>query len=410
MIDVLVYDDLEDLGNLWVSNISDASEHMQVASEYRHDFNELLLLIHDRRLGWRESEELIFEISDHPADTASIIVVDYDLLGYSGAADTTGSRLAYLLRCFTRCGVILELNRYGPNSFDLSLGGFTEDFADLHLGDRQTGNPGLWRWPFEGFRPWHWPILSRTVDDFELCVADVLENFEVPILEFLHLTNQIDWIPRRAWEFLGGPYAPEIATVGTFVTTGREARASKDKLPLEQSARVAAARLRALLNGIVLSEQNLLVDAPHLMPRVPSLMNEDVNNMEVWNLLCDPSDPTINRLMDERLKAHEYPKPHWLTRPAWFWQSINNDETIDEVRSPWDFTPPEWVFCEDVSRFVRPEYARAFRADVSPPFINRYVFKRDTPGAQEQLQHLGSGNSQDLELVDYVPEFAFSGR
>ena len=62
--------------------------------------------------------------------TADVVVVDYDLLRFSEIhVDTTGSRLAYLLRCFSKCGFIIVLNEFGTNTFDLSLGSPVEGFS-----------------------------------------------------------------------------------------------------------------------------------------------------------------------------------------------------------------------------------------------------------------------------------------
>ena len=95
-----------------------------------------------RRAEWRADENDTASIESTDVDEADVIVVDYDLLRYSEAADTTGSRLAYLLRCFTKCGLIIVLNEYGSNAFDVSLRNPSLDFADLHLGAVQIGNPG----------------------------------------------------------------------------------------------------------------------------------------------------------------------------------------------------------------------------------------------------------------------------
>ena len=54
-------------------------------------------------------------------------IIDYDLLGSQAEKSPTGSLtgeiIAYLVRCFSRCKLIIGLNQYGSNPFDLTLRG-----------------------------------------------------------------------------------------------------------------------------------------------------------------------------------------------------------------------------------------------------------------------------------------------
>ena len=102
-------------------------------------FEQLLKQLNKRRSDWRELKHHDALPKEH-VDEQDIIVVDYDLIKYSDTG-TTGSRLAYLLRCYTGCGLIVILNEYGRNVFDLSLSTSAEDFADIHIGDAQLGEP-----------------------------------------------------------------------------------------------------------------------------------------------------------------------------------------------------------------------------------------------------------------------------
>ena len=406
-LEVLVYDDSPEVASIVASKIDDAYVKATVHAASKRDFGDLMTLINRRRTAWREdrSEDLYFEVT--AADKADVIVVDYDLLRYSDSADITGSRLSYLLRCFSKCGLIIILNQYGPNTFDMSLGRPAEDFADLHLGDRQIGNPGLWTVPFDGYRPWHWPVIPDARVNFEKCVQDVQKNIEEPVLTFLGLGDFIDWMPRRVREFVVSDGNLEDIRFSSFAINARGGVDSKDKLVPTQTARVVAARVISLLNLVILPDQNVLVDAPHLVSRFPSLICDDSSGIDSWNQLCDPSSISMGELLQDVLNEHRFPMHHWIWKPVWYWPSVNTDERVAEVRDPWSIREIDWVFCEDISRFMPREVTDGFRADVSPPFNKRFVFRRRSSKARKYLSKVGSGGPQDPVDVDYVPQAAF---
>ena len=406
-LEILVYDDQFDLARSWANRIKDAYSDAVVKPANSEDFQQLLTQINSRRKAWREAGDESGTIDLHEADTSDVIVVDYDLLQYSDPVDTTGSRLAYLLRCFSKCGFIIVLNEFGRNVFDLSLGSPPEGFADIHIGDEQIGNPGLWQAPFDGYRPWYWPVIPNARDNFDLCVKDVRDNLETRILDFLDLDRVIDWIPRRAWDFLLGKQKIEEVTFKDFVKSTYGGISAKDSLIPEQMARVAAARIVTLLNSIILPEQSVLVDAPHLVSRIPGLILNQRDEIGMWNKLCNPVTHEIDDLLVEDLREYKFKQSHWLWRPAWYWPEINKDEGIGEVKDFGLVEDVAWVFCENISRFVPVDFVQDFRAIVSPPFIKRYVFSSNSSDADRYVSHNKSGDPQDPSLVEYVPQAMF---
>ena len=212
---VLVYDDRSEIADDLALKIKDACRGADVTTATSKDFQRLLNLLNRRRAAWRKDggNGDTGLIEQHDVDDMDVIVVDYDLIGYSDTGDTTGSRLAYLLRCFSTCGFIVVLNEYGRNTFDASLGSPAEDFADLHIGDVQVGNRGLWSEQFEGYRPWHWPVIPDAYENFKKCVDEVQQNLDQSILEFLGLLDVVDWIPTKARDFLGGTQKLEDVTL-----------------------------------------------------------------------------------------------------------------------------------------------------------------------------------------------------
>ena len=408
-IHVLVCDDQPEITQTWADQISAACENAAVDTlDNGEDFRHLIELLNRRRMAWRRDQSDAGYEKSNPVDKADVIVVDYDLLDYSDTVDTTGSRLAYLLRCFSKCGLVMVLNQYGTNSFDLTLGRPPDSFADIHVGGEQIGNPGLWHSNFDGYRPWHWPIVPDAREGFEECVNDVQNNCDEPILTFLGLHRFVDWVPPRARHFLAGARPIEEVSFRDFVASSHGGVSAKDVVIPNQIARVAAARIATLLNQLILPEQTLLVDAPHLVSRFPSLISTDGEKLEVWNKLCDPSGVAIDDILSACLKAHRFAKPHWLWRPAWYWPEIKKDQNIEEVRDPWATKEVDWVFCENISRFVPEELSDGFRATVSPPFSKRFVVREPSAEVVQYVNRMGDGSALDASKVDYQPLSLFS--
>ncbi len=139
------------------------------------------------------------------------------------------------------------------------------------------------------------------------------------------------------------------------------------------AARIAVARLSKWLERAVLPDQNILVDAPHLISRFPSLMGEPYTD-EHWNAACQLLAPVEDLGIDiEKLRAHQFLAKDWLSRPAWLWPDVASDLDIQEVQDPWALRPDQLVFCEDVSHFRRRRQASEFVAEVAPEFARRYV-------------------------------------
>ena len=405
---ILVYEDVPDIASGWAEKIKIAYAGAEINAPGKEDFLKLIDLANKRRLLWREDPGQTDYIDDHVADEADIVIIDFDLIYFADKTDTTGSSLAYLLRCFSRCGFIIVLNQYDDNVFDLNFEHRGEDFVDLHVDGPQIGNPGLWKVPFLGYRPWYWPIVPQARTNFALCAQEARDNPDTPILEFLGLADKTYWLPQQAMKLLSGTQKPEEVTFEGFAKPGRGGIARRDQLPPEQEARATAARVITILNEIVLPQQNLLVDAPHLVSRFPSLMRSGIDDIKTWNQLCNPLDGEVDSIISEVAKEHKFQKPHWLWRPAWFWPEINRDERIEEVKDPWAFVEQDWVFCENVSRFLPSDIADGFRATVSPPFTKRFVFRKSAETAADQIGSIEPDSPLDPSKVNYEPQAAFS--
>ena len=227
-------------------------------------------------------------------------------------------------------------------------------------------------------------------------------------MDFLELDSVAHWIPQRAREFITREPRLEHVTFRDFVESDRGKIDPRDCLSPEQLARVAAARIRNLLNSLVLPEQSLLIDAPHLVSRFPSLLGDGRHELENWNRLCNPVDLEIDGLLDDSINDQKFKMSHWLCRPVWLWPEVKENRSIEEVNSPWSPREERWVFCENISRFAPVEHTQEFRAIVSPPFMNRFVFMTDSVDAIGEMGQLQDKSPLDFSEVNYVPEANFS--
>ncbi len=317
-------------------------------------------------------------------DQIDILIVDYDLINASHGEWITGEEIAYLARCYSHCKIIVAVNQFGSNPFDLNLTGhFPESFADVNLGDRQVINPGLWSyvWP-AGFRPWYWPLLPKLVDDIDKRVDDVSgDSLNKSIKDVLGFHDEA-WrlLPRETVAWITPRNTPKKSsdqfTVREIVTSSSLGLRHKDQVPDDAVARIAAARIGQWLDHAVLAAQDILVDAPHLVERYSSLLGVKDASVEEFNKYARIASPSELKL-DVRLSRLAFEKSYWLSRPAWYWPEIAQTEWISEVANPWESSAPDAYFCEDISRFVTREQTREFKVRVSSVFDVRRCVNPD---------------------------------
>jgi len=319
---------------------------------------------------------------EHPFDAADILFLDYDLVqltevdNYAGGSES-GERVAYLSRCYSRCGTIVTYNQffYG-RTFDLTLRGHLRSFADLNLSSDSMSNVGLWRDDFEGFRPWSWPLLLDSYTRLQRCADYLAAQPGTPILDLLGLSSGPAYsvFTRELLEFLSaGP--PEKADVNEFVHQSGNGLRIRDRLWEPHAAfRIASARISKWLERAVLPGQNILVDAPHLVDRFPSLVQGDSSEAS-WNRSCALGNRPVSDLglQATQIEYAEFASHDWLSRRAWIWPLLARNEAIREVRDPWADAQESLAFCEDASRFHRRELVREFVAEMSSEFARRYV-------------------------------------
>ena len=348
-----------------------------------------------KQVAFRSKENFSDETTEF--DDTSIFIVDYDLLKSKAGELLTGEIIAYIVRCFSECKLIVGLNQYGNNSFDLTLRGHPESYADLNLGENQLSNSDLWRGNWgdfrRGFRPWYWPNLFDSLHNFDRKVAEVRENLDSPICKVLGFKPKLfRLLPRGIVQFIGKSEEKELAetTFREFVTHSGNGLRPKDATISDKNvlARVGAARISKWLERLVLPEQDFLVDAPHLVSRYPSLIADDGKKIKAWNRTAQLVDYRDLGLDTDLIEPYRFKKDYWVSRPVWFWDTLRECESIQEIQEPWLTTKPSWVFCEDASRFYNRQDCGEFFADTDSPFTRRFV--------------------KDFKGVDYRPRVRFS--
>lgn len=374
---IRVYDDTLGRGEKYAGILQelkiDRDDFRKVKSIQHEDFRKELQVLRQRqsetRLGRKWDDETLL-------DQTSVLVVDYDLLKTSTETYLTGENVAYLARCFSKCGLILGLNidlkKAGDNPFDLTLRGHPESYCDLNIGSKQLGNKGLWGGETKGFRPWHWPQLPNYLKSFEDKVRETVDSLDFAISDVLELKKTIRFSPRSVTDFIGGD--PLKITFRKFVEKSGNGLRGRDKSPSNEIVgRIAAARLSKWLERLVLPRQDLLVDAPHLVSRYPSLLKGDHSKIKVWNKTAQ-FDAFHNIGLDhETIEEFRFKKAHWFSRPVWFWGDLSKSPKIKEVKEPWEMEMTEYFFCEDSSSFHRRKDCRKFSIESDSPYNRRFI-------------------------------------
>lgn len=372
---ILIYDDEEWFAEALKESLTVVRDDFNVKILSESTFGTLMRVLKNRRSlerefsHWRKSTLL---------DEASIFIISFDLIHNKVSPFLTGEEVAYLARCFSKCGLIIVVDQYGHNPFDLSLRGHPKSFADLNVGQDQLSNPDLWRGTWggtrRGFRSWSWPSLPDYLCTFKKRVDDVEEHIDSPICEVIGFDPELfALLPRSISQFLGGE--PETVTFREFVTESGNCLRHKDALHItdEILARIGAARISKWLERSVLPEQDVLVDAPHLVSRYLSLMTGNVKKIETWNQTAQLTSYEELGLDISLIEPFRLKKSYWLSRPVWFWDKLRECRKIEEVRGNWSIKSLNCAFCEDASRFYVHGECTEFLADTESPFSYRFV-------------------------------------
>jgi hypothetical protein len=334
-------------------------------------------------------------------DHYDVAFIDYDLLRID---HLDGETLAYLARCFSEISVLIVVNRDRGDVFDLRLGGDPQSWSEVDISDRQLGNAGLWEEPWEGFRPWHWPLIPDTVSRFKRNVKKFVGLLDDPLETVLAMPEGTSAIlPAALWEFVTHPKKGQKTTLRELVLASQTGVRTKDRITDENAiARIGVARLTRWLTQGVLPGEHLLVDAPHLVSRVPGLVTDSArSSADKLSQLCVLSDDLPSFFDASAVRRYGWNGNGLLDRPTWWWPSIAKDMKIPDIKEPWNAKTLDFVFCEDISRFVPRSAARQFAAEILSPYSSRFVVNADGT-------RLPAGIRKAVKGVSYEPASRFA--
>lgn len=376
---IFVFDDDDKLNRKYRKKLKTLKEELKLNFEFESlsetEFIDEIKILTKRRSSFRKGKD--FEYEDSILDEASVFIIDYDLLDLmknDSVFFLTGENVAYLARCYSRCGLIIGLNQFGPKDFDLTLEGHPESYADIDLGGRQIDNKGLWINEFEGFRPWSWPMIPDYLDKFDEKVKEITEDPNKKIDCVLGKEEIINDLSTKIIGFIGDD--PLKTSFKDFVLKSENGLSSKDrkgKPTDEMIGRIAASRISKWIEQMVLPGQDVLVDAPHLVSRFPSLLSGKRDKIEDWNKTTAFKSYNKLGLSYKKIEEFRFKNENWLSRQAWYWKDLSNCDEIIETLEPWKRGDVEWVFCEDTSSFHHKEGTKEFIADFESSFVRRYV-------------------------------------
>ena len=352
-------------------------------------------------------------------DDADVVVVDNNLaaLDIAGARLTAETLIGYV-RAFTQAAYIVSLNKNPDVDFDLRyLVGDYQSHADVALNTAHLSSDALWgggRGDGEVFAPWYWPNLPGAVrsrrDQVARLEAGGLDEPVVDVLKFDK--GAVGALSRRAQGPLavetGDAAAMRSVTVLEFLRNACRALPAADRELLagwaadrdDETARrwvsrLAAADLEKWIRRDVLGPQDVLIDLPHLLIRMPFLLGEEAGEPAAWNRILTESKHPFGLVPDvyrEHLAGARFDTVGtWLAAPCFWWSGLKEN---DELNKLFFNSEGEWadvVFCEDVSCFRSmpdadvpaegvPPWPVEFEAEFEGAWTRRYV--AHVPGKQ----------------------------
>jgi hypothetical protein len=396
---VLILDDDQERAEEWQLKIGSITpNNVEVIVYDNEGVNEVISELHQKRYQARKGNyQTVATLDD-----VDLLIVDYDLLGLdteAGSAWSTGAEVAYAARLMSRVGPIVVVNQYGTNSFDLTMRRTAPSYADLDLGSKHITSPDLWRDSnFEGFRPWHWPNLykeSVRFNELSQFVQEQLDSsviktiglelsdFDSPkyispeLLARLGLSRDGEMTFRQlllGFEKENGRRQPNPISVFNILEKDAEL---VQNMPDDVLSRLGAAVLSHWIERLILPNQELIADAPHLAFQYPWVVRH-YENPEAWSELASLGQATG---LIEEIEGYRVHPTCLASRPVYWSESVKR-----EIKLPLDFSMqnvPNVAFCEDASIFKEKSSCKAFPSDLQSFDRERWVIDDLVSGGEK---------------------------
>ena len=331
----------------------------------------------------RELPETIF------SEGIDLVILDNNLahLGISGARHTAESIAGYI-RAFSSASFILSVNKNPEVDFDLRyLVGDYSTRTDLAINLPHLSNPALWTHlqvdAKNGFLPWYWPKLLGIGENRQRKIGYISENLDQSVCGAFGITLELfQSLSRQGRSLLS--QAEETRAEGSVLETnfGLNANfsevflASSRSLPNKDDrqilldyiaqgeewarlvvARVVAADIDFWFRRDVLGPQELLVDVPHLLMRMPFLLGERAGQLENWNAAVLGANEGAPFALDESLfetylAGARFIHEVWEMTPCFWWPRLREKSSLNAYFGSSEVEWPDAVFCEDRSLFL----------------------------------------------------------
>ncbi|WNJ89592.1 hypothetical protein [Bosea sp. 685] len=309
-------------------------------------------------------------------DEVDVLVIDFDLLHLDNdGSRTTGEGVARLARGYSDCGVVVVMNQFKVADFDLGMRGHLDSHADLNISAHLVGEKALWEElkPQEGrFDPTTWtPVPTLLASARKLTGAFDNGTLAAPIMPLLGLSaDALGEISDTAFGFLSqNAETVEDLTALTVKDFLKEKFDEKALGNLERHSphylfRFAAFRLVKWMERAVLRPMNVLIDAAHLIDRMPFLIANEGAMGDAAHWIAAAAEP--RRLLRWNLleRYHNAVASAVIGRDVFDWHRMIGDEAFDTLQDEFIEKGAErFYLAEDTSRFVAADRLVRFRAD-----------------------------------------------
>ena len=302
-----------------------------------------------------------------------IVILDNNLSGLKieGALHTAESIAGYI-RAFAKIPYIVSLNKNPQVDFDLRyLVGDYQTQADLAVNASHLSNSGLWTGNSidAEFLPWYWPPLDLVAARRRRQIQFVAEHLSDPILRtFGFPRSTAAYLSRHARGALSAALklTDRVTFKKFFVTSCRSLPLPRQREILARSTRPADGAAREVVSRVVAGEldrwfrrdllgpQDVLVDLPHLLMRMPFLLGSHAGNLERWNKVLVETEPPYGlsaEIYQTYLDSARFLHGDWIKSPCFWWMDLKSNAKLNQMFFSGDSSWAEAVFCEDLSRF-----------------------------------------------------------
>ena len=386
---VCVWDDDTGAAEDWKTQLDavlrgcEARVHAATAEEIEQEIR----VLHERRKSYVECDgrQGSGEVSE--LDDTDILIVDNDLFDLPHLNDLSAETVANRAGVYTDCACIVVLNLNPDLDFDLTLLGHPESKADLHINDKFLADLGLWRQcPRDkgAFRPWHWPLLVSGVDLHRSRVKELvglLESDErhMPILDYFRFGDGSKRrLSRSARAFLHPKRRAEATSFMDFIHGNARAVSQVDgeliwgRKDFGKMARIGARRISKWFARYIVGPQDVLMDFPHLVEKLPFVVPVDKQKCgEFWNS-CAKLDGAPVGLVEE-FGIERFQMANWFDRPVFWTDGMESEDMMRRLFEATDANPGELVFCEDSSAFHSADVCDQFVAAHNSISDSRFV-------------------------------------